>query len=152
MHPSVRKLWGQFRAGHPDAPEQPVASFHFCDNREDADICLQLVLAGQKRATAASVQEYEMCSDPLPQPGDLNVVTDFDGVAHAIIRTTSVEFKKFSEVGAEFARAEGEGDLTLEWWRDAHRAYFTRVLAGTDIKVDDDLMIACEHFELVMVV
>ena len=124
-------------------------AYHFCDNAEDAATCLQLVLDGQKRATACSLAELELSGDPIPQAGDLNVATDFAGDAHAIIRTKSVEFRKFSEVDAQFAREEGEGDLTLEWWRDAHQAYFERVLADTDVVVDGDLMIACERFELV---
>ncbi|MEP5939212.1 MAG: ASCH domain-containing protein [Erythrobacter sp.] len=152
MAHSPASLWALYRSENSDAPEAPIASYHFCDNAEDAATCLQLVLDGQKRATACSLKELELCGDPVPQAGDLNVVTDFAGDAHAIIRTTSVELKKFSEVDAEFARAEGEGDLSLEWWRDAHRAYFTRVLAGTDIAVDDDLMIACERFEVVFTV
>ena len=150
MDPSVTAFWNQFRSEFPDAPAQPVASFYFCDNREDADICLQLVLDGQKRATAASVKELELCGDPIPQVGDLSIVTDFDGVPRAVIRTTSVELKRFGDVDENFARAEGEGDLTLEWWRDAHYAFFTRVLAGTKVKIDDDLLIACERFEVVM--
>ncbi len=149
MAHSAASLWALYRSQFPDAPDAPVATFHFCDNQKDAAICLQLVLDGQKRATAASLPEYELCGDPLPQPGDLNMVTDFAGGAHAIIRTTSVELRKFSEVDAQFARDEGEGDLSLEWWRKAHRAYFERVLADTDIVVDDDLMIACERFEVV---
>ncbi len=150
MESSVTRLWSRYQAENVAAPSKPVAVFHFCDNREDAQVCLQLVLAGQKRATAASVAELELSGDPFPQPGDLNVVTDFDGVAGAIIRTTAIEVKPFCEVDAEFARAEGEGDLTLNWWRKAHRAYFERILAESGVAVDDSLLVACERFELVM--
>lgn len=150
-HPSVDALWDCYRAYNPDAPPEPADSFHFCDNREDADTCLRLVLEGKKRATAASVLEYERVGDPIPKPGDCSVVTDFDGVAKAVIRTTHVEIKRFADVDEEFARAEGEGDLTLEWWRKAHRAYFLRMLKDTPELVNDDLLIACEHFEVVMV-
>jgi uncharacterized protein YhfF len=151
MNASVSELWERFKVQHPDAPNKPVAIFHFCDNRVDAEECLRLVLAGQKKATAASLPEYELCGDPLPNPGDLNVVTDFDGTAHAVIRTTDVEVKRFADVDAQFAREEGEGDLTLEWWRRAHHAYFTRALSGTKFAVDDDLLITCERFELVFI-
>ena len=53
MTPSARALWDRYRALHPDAPEQPYESFHFCDNQQDADICADLVVRGIKRATAA---------------------------------------------------------------------------------------------------
>jgi uncharacterized protein YhfF len=63
--------------------------------------------------------------------------------------TYAVEIRRFAEVDEDFARAEGEGDGTLSWWRNAHRDYFTRVLAGSSYEVDDKLEIACERFELV---
>jgi uncharacterized protein YhfF len=150
MHPSVELLWSRYRAGHPAAPSAVPTSFHFCDNREDADLCAELVVAGRKRATAASVAELELSGDPVPRVGDYAIVTDWTGRAKAIIRTTSVEIKRFGDVHEDFARMEGEGDLSLQWWRTAHRAYFRRMLAGSDYRVDDELEIVCEKFELVL--
>ncbi|MEZ5682006.1 MAG: ASCH domain-containing protein [Erythrobacter sp.] len=149
-HPSVAALWQRFRALRPDAPEETPLSFHFCDNQGDADLCADLVVAGRKRATAASRLELERGGIPLPKPGDLAVVTDFDGKARAVIETTKVDEVRFGDVTADFARAEGEGDLTLAWWRNAHDAYYRRVLVPHGIEVNDDLSIFCEHFEVVM--
>ena len=148
-HPSVSTLWTAYRAENEGAPELPAAVFHFCDNAEDAAICLDLVLKGKKRATAASLAELELSGSPVPQVGDLSVVTDFDGVAHGIIRTTQVDIRAFDDVDGEFAAAEGEGDGSLEWWRNAHAAYYGRVLSGHGIAVDGNLQIACERFVLV---
>jgi len=149
MHPSIGQLWASYRAVNADAPVEPPAAFHFCDNRQDADLCLALVLMGAKRATASSLAELRLAGVPTPQPGEFSIVTDWAGEARAIIRTCSVEITRFSEVDEEFARAEGEGDGTLAWWREAHRAYYERVLAGSGHLVDDDLEIACERFKLV---
>lgn len=150
MHPSVPDLWRRYREIAPDTPTGIPAVFHFCDNREDADICADLVVLGRKRATACSLAELELAGQPVPQPGDLAIVTDWDGKARAVIRTKAVEIRAFIDVDADFAREEGEGDLTLDWWRTAHRAYFERVLAGSRHKADDGLLIACERFELVL--
>jgi uncharacterized protein YhfF len=38
-----------------------------------------------------------------------------------IVETTEVTLRMYNEVDAEFAREEGEGDLSLEYWREAHR-------------------------------
>lgn len=149
MHSSIRDIWARYRAAHADAPEAAPAAFQFCDNPEDADICLALVLAGRKRATASSLLELQLAGLAVPKPGELSIVTNGAGEAKAIIRTGSVDIRRFAEVDEEFARAEGEGDLTLAWWRTAHRAYFERVLAGSGHGVDDDLEIACERFDLV---
>lgn len=150
MHPSVPELWRRYREIASDAPAEIPAVFHFCDNREDADICADLVVQGRKRATACSLAEVELAGQPVPQPGDLAIVTDWDGRARAVIRTKTVEIRAFIEVDADFATEEGEGDLTLNWWRTAHRAYFERVLAGSRHKADDGLLIACERFEVVL--
>ncbi len=114
MHPSVPDLWRRYRELAPEAPAEIPAVFHFCDNRDDADICADLVVAGRKRATACSLAELELAGQPVPQPGDFAIVTDWDGKARAVIRTKAVEIRTFIDVDADFALQEGEGDLTLD--------------------------------------
>lgn len=150
MHASSPALWQRYRELDPTAPAEVSAVYHFCDNQEDADTCADLVVAGRKRATASSLAELAGAGVPLPQAGDYSIITGWSGEARAVIRTTSVDICKFADVDADFARDEGEGDLTLEWWRAAHQAYYKRVLAGSDTPVDDDLLIACERFEVVL--
>lgn len=150
MTPSARALWDRYRALHPDAPELPYESFHFCDNQQDADICADLVVRGIKRATAASVEELKLLDMRPARVGDVSVVTTWDGEAVAIIETTAIEVRRLGDVDEAFALREGEGDKTLAWWRTAHEAYYRRVLEGTGIRVDDDLLIVCEHFERVL--
>ncbi|MCA0207846.1 MAG: ASCH domain-containing protein [Proteobacteria bacterium] len=152
MHPSILQIWNVYRAANPAAPVDVPISFHFCDNRSDADLCAELVATERKRATATSIAELRLAGDPIPRPGDYAIVTNWAGEAKAVIRTASVEIRRLCEVDAAFARDEGEGDLTLEWWRTAHEAYYRRVLAGSSYIVNDDLEIACERFELVMAV
>lgn len=150
MHRSVMQLWARFREAHPNAPVQTPKSFHFCDNPDDANACAALVREGRKRASAPSVAELLLAGEPLPRRGDLAIVTDWNGEAQAIIRTSSVEIRRFAEVDEDFARAEGEGDGTLSWWRTAHLAYYKRALAGSDYRVDDELEVACERFQLLL--
>ena len=150
MHRSVEQLWQRYCAAHPDAPPAHPPAFYFCDNPKDADLCAALVAAAIKQATAASLAELELAGCAVPQVGDLAIVTDWAGEALALIRTSAVEIRRFGDVDAGFAYDEGEGDRTLEWWRAAHRAYYSRVLAGSGIAVDDDLQIACEWFEVVL--
>jgi len=150
MHPSVGRLWTQYRAINSCAPAAVPVSFHFCDNPVEADLCAALVREGQKRATAPSVAELQRSGSPIPQVGDFAIVTDWVGVAVAVIRTTAVEIKRFADVDEAFARAEGEGDLTLEGWRRLHQAYYERVLAGSQSVVDAALEIVCERFEVVL--
>ncbi len=96
-----------------------------------------------------SLAELEIQGDPIPSVGDLNIVTDWNGVAQCVIRTTHVAIVPLGDVTAEFAALEGEGDGSLAYWRRVHRAYYKRVLAGTEHAVTEALPIACESFEVI---
>lgn len=56
-----------------------------------------------------------------------------------------MEVKPFGDVTWEHARAEGEGDASLEAWRDVHRRFWDR--AGTP--VDDRTLVVCLGFRVV---
>ena len=50
----------------------------------------------------------------------------------------------FSDMTEEFARKEGEGDLSLEYWRKEHKAFFTR-----EGYYSDDMELVAEEFKLI---
>lgn len=148
---AVEELWEAFVEARPDlaGPDTVYAAWHFCDNQTDADELVELVLAGRKRATAGALWPYELEDEPLPRPGDLSVITDWSGAARCVIRTTTVEVVPFDQVSADSAAAEGEGDLSLDFWREAHRAAFSRELAGAERSPAPDMPVVCERFEVV---
>jgi uncharacterized protein YhfF len=148
---SVEEFWSAFVLARPDlaGPESRYEAWHFCDNQADADELVELVLAGRKRATAGALWSYEDEGEPVPQPGDFSVVTDWSGTARCVIRTTAVEIAPFNEVSAEFAAAEGEGDLSLAFWHEAHWAAFSREFEGTGRSPAPDMPVVCERFEVV---
>jgi uncharacterized protein YhfF len=148
---AVEELWAAFIEARPDlaGPDTPHAAWHFCDNQADADQVAELVLAGRKRATAGALWSYEAESEPLPRPGDLSVITDWSGAGRCVIRTTTVDVVAFDEVTEEFAATEGEGDGSLEYWREAHRAAFSREFEGTGRSLQPDTAVVCERLEVV---
>ncbi len=152
MHPSVSQLWLAFaKSEHapPGLSRDPVSVFHFCDTSADANLCVELVSLGRKRATAPSLWGFTVRGEPLPRPGDHHIVTDWEGVAHCIIRTTEVTVVPFIDVTAEHAAAEGEGDGSLEAWRAIHWAYYHRELAGTAFVPTEQMPIVCERFTVI---
>lgn len=153
MIDSVSAMWNEFVASERSealaARNATYTSWHFGTGGEMADELVGLVLAGRKRATAGALWSYEAEGDPVPRPGEFSVVTDGDGRARCIIRTTSVEIVPFDQVGAEFAAAEGEGDLSLDYWREGHWRYFTRELAQFGLEPTKDMPVVCERFEVV---
>ena len=128
-HDSVMQIWRSYLQTLDETPEdtqKTFTSWHFCDNEADANECLDLVLRGVKRATAPALAWLRDEGIPVPRPGDLSVVTDGDGVAHCIIRTTRVDIVPLAEVRASHAAAEGEGDGSLDDWHRIHRPFYQR--------------------------
>lgn len=104
-----------------------------------------LVLAGQKRATAGLLSEYEEENEELEHIGERLALLDDDGNHIGTVEVTGLTIHPFIEIPWEFAAAEGEGDADLDEWRTGHRRFWAS--AGTP--VEDDTPIACIRFTLV---
>jgi len=148
---SVVAMWTAFVSACPETVDlaTPYSAWHFCDNRSDAEALAELVRSGRKRATAGALWSYEDEHEPLPGAGDYSVVTDWDGRARCVICTRSVEVVPFAEVTADFAATEGEGDGSLEYWRQEHWAAFSRGLAEIGRVPELDMPVVCERFDVV---
>ena len=56
-HPSVARMWREYLATlgeEPSSTGRTYSAWHFCDNEKDADELADLVLQGDKRATAGA--------------------------------------------------------------------------------------------------
>jgi uncharacterized protein YhfF len=118
-----------------------LRSFAFGDSPRLADELLELVVKGVKTATCSTEDEPNTST-----PGERWVVLDGSGTPRCVIETVEVSYRRYSEVDAAFAHDEGEGDRSLDYWRDAHRRYFGRL--G---KFSEDMMLMCERFRLIEV-
>jgi uncharacterized protein YhfF len=115
----------------------------------DADQLLQLVLAGTKTATSSALRDYADGDEAAPAEGDLSIITDSAGHPRALIQITSVRTVPFGQVDAAHAAAEGEGDLSVEHWRQVHRRFFVESADGEP--VTDDLPVVLEEFSVLYV-
>ena len=113
------------------------------------EMLLRLVKDGGKRATARVDIEFEMYGTPRRGPGDLWLVTDTTGDPACLIRITDVQAWPFLDVPLSFARREGEGDNTLEYWRKVHKDYFVLQCEQWGVEWRDDHLVCCEGFDLV---
>lgn len=118
----------------------------FGDSPEMADELSDLVCRGLKTASCGSLASFREDPD-APRPGSTNIILNGQGVPVCVIRTISTRLLRFSEATEALAIKEGEGDLSLEYWRQEHKAFFTR--EGT---YSDDMEIVAEEFEVVEVV
>ena len=99
----------------------------FGDSPEMATELPELVLVGTERATAGLARDVEgPDAEAAPVEGGHVVLVDGARRPRAVRRTTQLVRCRFDEVDEDFARDEGEGERTLAWWRQGHRAYFGR--------------------------
>ena len=133
----------------PEATSRLYEVFHFDDHEESANKLADLVLSGDKRATAGLVWVFEAKARPIPKPRDLSVVTRWDGRPVCVIETTGVEIHPYDEVDAAFAAAEGEGDGSLRYWREAHWKFFSRECQRIGRTPEMNMPVVCERFDVV---
>ncbi|MDA0109867.1 ASCH domain-containing protein [Vibrio sp. La 4.2.2] len=126
-----------------------VIAEHFCGDEYNANQCAKLINEGIKTASCSLKAGYEIEQEPLPQVGRLSVVLDWDQNPICIIKLTSVEVCPFNQVSETFAYAEGEGDRTYQWWKQAHLRFFEWYANELNITFSeyDDLVL--ERFEKV---
>lgn len=145
----VQEFWCGFCASDPGVdPMAPYQVWHFGNNPELADRLCALVLEGTKTGTAALVWEAEADRDTAPVADGYSVVTDFAGAPRCVIRTTEIRVLEFDEVDAGFAFDEGEGDRSLDHWRQVHWDYFTKRCVELGKIADLKMPVICERFEL----
>lgn len=126
----------------------PPPAWSFGATPEHAEELLQLVLDGTKTATASALWDYGSGAELLPQPGTLGIVLDGDDRPRALLMTTDVHVVPFDQVGDEHARLEGEGDLSLAHWREAHERFFSEH-ATHDRGFTLDMPVVLERFEVI---
>lgn len=115
----------------------------------DADRLAELVLAGKKTATSSAYPIYVVENAPLQKVGEYSIILDSHENAVCIVRTTKVYVVPFDEVSSYHAYREGEGDLSLEYWREVHRAFFLTEMNAIDKNFDEKMKVVCEEFEKV---
>ena len=146
----IRPFWQEFQAatgGHGEL--RFYEAFHFDDNEPSANQLAELVLARTKRATAGLLWSFEAANKKPPIPGDVSVVTDWQGKPLCVIETRIVEIVPFEEVTERFAATEGEGDKSLRYWREAHWAFFGRECRRIGKVPSLRMPVACEEFAVV---
>ena len=145
----IETYWEAFLAAHPEYRGKPYIAEPFGDNPALADELGNLVLSGVKSATCSAVWNYEAESEPIPQVGMLWLVLNGHKEPMCVVETVEVTFRKYNEVDADFARAEGEDDLTLESWRAGHKRFFTRTLAPIGKEFTEDMPLVCERVRVI---
>ncbi|MEG2455144.1 MAG: ASCH domain-containing protein [Oscillospiraceae bacterium] len=142
------QMWKNYVTANPCAHEYDAWSFG--GNAPDMpNVLADLVLAGKKTATASAYPCYQAENEPLPPVGGYNIILNTDDEAVCMTKTTKVYTIPFCEVSADHAAKEGEGDRSLQFWRNCHRKLFTEELNAIGKEFTMDMLVVCEEFEVV---
>ena len=139
---TAEQMWAEFAPRH-GLDNTPYEAWAYGG---DADALAQLTLAGVKTATSSALPLYQLEGEPLPEAGAYSVILDSRNQAVCVIRTERVALVPYRDVTEEHARREGEGDRSLAFWRQVHKAYFTEELARAGMAFRQDLPLVCEEF------
>lgn len=111
----------------------------FGDSDQLADELSELILRGIKTATCSAYDPEYIIS-----PGYQAIVLNGAGDPVCVIETTRVENIRFDQIDADFARQEGEDDLSHDYWRREHQRFFER--AGI---FKEDMLLQCEWIKVI---
>ena len=114
-----------------------------------ADELADLVLRGEKTATASAYELYKLENEPLPQAGSFDVILDSQDQAVCIVEVTKVSVQPFHQVSADHAYKEGEGDKSLAYWRQVHEEVFTEWMSEAGLTFTPDSKVVLEEFRKV---
>lgn len=144
----AEEMWKKFCIEKGISEDTPYEAWSFGGA---PDKLAQLVLEGKKTATASAYDLYEL--DPgekMPEKGDYSVILNSRNEAVCMIQTVKTYVCPFMEINEEHARKEGEGDLSLAYWRKVHEEFLTGEYERYGLTFDSNTaQILCEEFKLI---
>ena len=153
MHetPSTEAILGKLFALGITLPPGNVRIDGYGDSEALSEELLALIRSGHKRAGTGLLWLHEHEDDPPAKPGDIEIILTYRGEPSIVTRIISVDIVPYSEVTAEYAAIEGEGDGSLEYWRQAHWAYLSRACRQIGREPNERMPVVCSVFEVLNV-
>jgi len=103
----------------------PINAWSFGFTPEVANALVDLVLSGKKTATCSLLRAYRGEESEIPRVGVYSLICDGENRPKCIVFYTDTFICKFNEVNEKHAYEEGEGDLTLAYWKKVHLEFFS---------------------------
>jgi uncharacterized protein YhfF len=118
------------------------------------DQLVAAILGGAKTTTTGMLDDYERDGEPLPRPGDREVVIDSAGEPVTLIEVGAVRVIRVGDVDLPHALGEGEGYATVADWRAGHEAFWhsaemRQYVGDPAFTVGDDTLAVAVEFRVV---
>ena len=118
------------------------------------DQLVAAILDGTKTTTTGLADDCERDREPLPRPGDREVVIDSAGEPVALIEIVTVRVLRVGDVDLAHALGEGEGYASVAGWRAGHEAFWhsdamRECVGDPAFTVNDDTLAVAVAFRVV---
>ena len=135
-----------------DAGRLSVGEFAFPGPLRDQLVAA--ILDGTKTTTTGLLDDYERDGEPLPRPGDREVVVDSAGEPVALIEIVAVRVIRVADIDLRHALGEGEGYASVADWRAGHEAFWhsadmREYVGDPAFTVNDDTLAVAIEFRVV---
>ncbi|MEQ6205036.1 ASCH domain-containing protein [Enterococcus mundtii] len=149
MNEQAKKYWKEFWQGE-FPPTNVTAEQWGWEETPMADELADLILKGIKTASCSSYDECLYYDEaPLSKIGSYTIVLNSKDEPVGIIKYTDMTVMPMNEVTEEIARAEGEGDLSYDYWYKVHKKFFRELLPQIGKEFYEEIPLAVERFELI---
>jgi len=113
----------------------------------NTDELVHKVLSGEKVATSSLYDYYLLGLKEMSKVDDFALILDSTGREVCVIRIEKIEIVKFRNITEQFAREEGDGNLSN--WIKIHTDYYSGLLEKVGKYLTGDTKLVCEWFEVV---
>jgi uncharacterized protein YhfF/ribosomal protein S18 acetylase RimI-like enzyme len=144
----IEEYWNKFIKNNPEYKNTKYEIWSFGYGDYQANKLLGYVKQGIKTGTSSAYEMYDE-TEKKPEKNVLSIVTYGNGFPGCIIKTTEIRNKAFNEISEEEAKSEGEGNLTLEYWREVHEKFFREEYDEKGMIFSYNIPVIYEKFELI---
>lgn len=143
----IERFWHTFCIDEKLDPKTPYGTFSFGNTVEMANRLSDLVLKGIKVSTSSGYDLYLAEKEDIPKVGQVDIVLDGSNKPVCVVKNTDVRLIPFGEYTDKEAREEGEGDLSLTYWRENHLNFFVPYYKELGIPFSEKSLLVYEKFE-----
>jgi len=118
------------------------------------DQLVAAIVAGAKTTTTGLLADYELEGEPLPRPGDREVVIDSAGSPVTLIEIVDARVVRVGDIDFAHAAGEGEGYASVAEWRVGHERFwhsaeYREYRGDPAFTVDDDTLAVALRFRVI---
>lgn len=144
---NIQQFWENYLSR---LPENHVHRFlavpnawSFGNSTQMANKLGSLVVRGIKTATCS-----RYLSDNILDDAGLSIILNGKQNPLCLIEVYEITVRRYCDIDEEWAASEGEGDLSLDDWRNTHHQFFSQEAKIVGYELSEAMLLSCERFRV----